>query len=229
MEDVTIPGKEQVVWDAKFRLVGPDGSLGSDYLPSSLQPIGGSHRNFEKLCSALNSVRKYVLKIDAGGNAPIDQTIAINARIVQPPDIIDPQQAVSDTGDSGAGGDAHFQKVGPRVYTVSNGAVDPPKQDTAAAVKSSSFTQREILTTINSRDGTILTRSENKTFPSVTSTSFNGSTTSCARPPPDLRNVPGCHKPPTVTIHTPKTLRIQQEYYAQRSLPAAQPMSRGFI
>jgi len=218
MTDVTIPGQEKVVWDAKFRLVGPDGSLGSDYLPSSLPPIGGEVQNFHKLCSALNSMNKYTLKISAGGNAPIDQKIALSSRIVQPPALIDPQIAASRDPESAIAdmSEAKFQKVGPRIYPVGGPDAPPASNDTRPAVSTSSFSEREILNSLDSRDGTVFTKSENRMFPSVTSTSF-----ACTRPPPDLRNVPGCHQPPTVTIHTPKTLQVQQQY--QQYMAAGQP------
>ena len=182
MTDVTLPGQEKMVWDAKFRLMGPDGSLGSDYLPSSQAPIGGEMQNFHKLCSALNSFRTYKLKVLAGGDSPIDQTIVLNAKIVQPPELIDPRNVGNSENVDGGQLGGSMKAVGPRMYQV--GAAS----DTVGAIRSSSFAQQD--------DGTMLMQGESRSFPSVTSTSFNCEINK-------LKNPEYCHKPPTVTIHSP--------------------------
>ncbi len=191
MTDITFPGQEKVVWDAKFRLTGPDGSIGSDYLPSSLPAIGGEVQTFHKLCSALNSYHTYKLKVAAGGDAPIDQTIVMNAKIVQPGELLDPAVAAANPSSVVEAGSGYgsMKMVGPRLYTV--GA--PPASDTAPAVRSSSFAE-----VVSQNDGTIVMRGEGANpVPSVTATSFG---CGCGEQP---TNPPNCYKPPTVTVHYP--------------------------
>jgi hypothetical protein len=220
MQDVTNPGQPKLVWNAKFRLNGPDNSVGSDYLPSSMPPIQATDNfAFHKLCSAINTVRTYQLKIEAGGNAPINQTIIMNSRIVKPCSEIDPNVAAQGGGGTYLSSTANsttttrLQEIGPRLYSASGG----PQSDTAAAVRSSSFATRHVFTTLNKDDGIMLISShESNKFPAVTSTSFA-----------KTGNLPvGCHKSPTVTIHTPKSLQTQREYQSLISGGGTPPQQR---
>lgn len=223
MEDITIPGKERVIWDAKFRLTGPDGSLGSDYLPSSLPPIGGYPRNFHKMCSALNSWRMYKLNVEAGGDAPISQTIVMKASIVKPTKLIHPLKAGQKEAKTGNTG-ASLKRTGPRLFKLDG---DAPATDSASAVRNSSFAtsfacRYEALgepgPDTYAADRTILIKPQMSGFPSLTATSFaavpphkhtafnRGGDDGCGcDDAPTPTNPPGCHKPPTVTIHMPRT------------------------
>lgn len=204
MTDITFPGKERVVWDAKFRLTGPDGSLGSDYLPSSLAPIGGEVQNFHKMCSAINSWRMYKLKILAGGDAPIDQTIVMKSTIFKIPELIDPAKAgKTDESLAGAGKDeASLKIVGKRLFSTSGA----PSKDSVGAVATSSFACRSEVTGMPDEStyrasSSLAVRPEVRGFPSVTSTSFADDCCECGPNAPP-KNPPGCHKPVTVTIHS---------------------------
>jgi hypothetical protein len=212
MQDITNPGQPKLVWNARFRLTGPDGSLGSDYLPSSLPPMPAQDNfAFHKLCSAVNSGHKYQLKIEAGGNAPINQTIVMDARIVKPCSEIDPSVAASGGGavtESAIKDGSRIQATGPRLYSASGG----PRSDSSPAVTTSSFAARHVLTTLNKDDGRMLISAEPKRFPAVTATSFT------------KRLPEGCHKAPTVTIHTPKSLQVQQDY--QRLVSGGYPQQQ---
>ena len=213
MQDITNPGQPKLMWNARFRLTGPDGSLGSDYLPSSLPPMPAQDNfAFHKLCSAVNSGHKYQLKIEAGGNAPVNQTIVMDARIVKPSSEIDPSVAASGGGavaPSGAPKDgSRIQETGPRLYSASGG----PRSDTSPAL-AASFASRHVLTTLNKDDGTMLITAEPKRFASITATSFSD------------RVPAGCHEAPRVTFHTPKSLQIQQDY--QRIMSGGQPTMMG--
>jgi hypothetical protein len=218
--DVTGPGEPKLMWDAKFRLAGPDGSPGSDYLPSSHAPIGGSHPNFHKMCSALNSWRTYKLTVDAGGEAPIQQSIVMKAYIVHPDKLIDPLKAGQSEGGGSIDDGTSIKVTGPRLFAQDS----EPKTDAVAAVKKSSFATsfacRENLIGFPDRntyaaDSTFSIRPESRTFPSVTasyftsrdhdSTSFPGAEESCCNCAPELKNPPNCHKLPTVTIHMPQS------------------------
>jgi hypothetical protein len=213
MTDITFPGKERVVWDAKFRLTGPDGSLGSDYLPSSLQPIGGETQTFRKMCSAINSWRTYKLKVLAGGDAPIDQTIVMKASIFQPTKIIHPAKAGKTEAPTQAS-KASMKVTGPRLFRVGG----EPGNDSAPAVRSSFACRYETVgspgpDTYAASNLPILIKPQMRGFPSVTATTFaarnhastsfpDGDCCDCGGAP--LKNPPGCHKPPTVTIHVPR-------------------------
>jgi hypothetical protein len=201
MLDVTNPGVPKTVWNARFSLRGPDNSLGSDYLPSSLAPTPAQDNfAFHKLCSAVNSSRTYQLKIEAGGNAPINQTIVMNSRIVKPFSEIDSSVSASGSADSATaslGKDgSRLQLLGPRLYSQNGG----PTSDSVAAIPSarSSFAVRHVMTALDQDDGRMLISGEPNRFTAVTATSF------CGRLPK------GCHRPPIVTIHTPKSLQTQQ-------------------
>ena len=205
VRDITLPNQEKEVWDAKFRLMGPDGSAGSDYLPSSLPPIGGETQTFHKLCSALNSFRTYKVKVLAGGEAPIDQTIVLNAKIVQPPELIDPTVAASEQGGAVGGLGGKMTALGPRMYEVGAsandqvGALNGAKASSFASTSSFACAGEKNLFTSRS----VLVQPESRTFPALTPTAFNDC---CGCAPP--KNPPGCHKPPTVTIHMPTRLGL---------------------
>lgn len=194
LTDITIPGGEKTVWDAKFRLTDPAGNPGSDYLPSSAAPLEGGQ--FHKLCSALNSFRTYRLKVEAGGEAPIDQTIVLNAKIVQPPELIDPALAGQSDPGTVPGLSGSMKATGPRMYEVGG----PDQVPALGAAKASSFASFGDMRFV---DKSILVRPESRTFPSVTSTSFADC---CGCEPP--KNAPGCHQPPTVTIHIPSRVGL---------------------
>jgi len=193
MTDITIPGQEKVVWDANFRLTQPDGSLGGKYLPSSQAPIGGEMQNFHKVCAPLNSWHVYKMKILAGGQAPIDQTMVLKTYLVKPDSLMDPvkgaQGAMGDSAKANTGV-VSMKATGPR---FSEAQASPPASDAVPAVASSFSAVQKL-----SQDGTVLIRPDQRHFPSVTSTSFGG----CNRAL-KLKNPEGCHKPPTVTIHSP--------------------------
>ena len=204
MRDITIPGNEQKVWHESFRLAQPDGSLGGKYLPSSQPAIDRTDSyHFHKLCSAMNSWRVYKLKIRAGGQAPIDQTMVLKTYIVKPDLLVDPVNAAE--GGAGAtggkvesGGVVSIKATGPRFSETS-----APASDTASAVKASSFAVREDEFLVKN-GGTVLMRPDQRHFPSITTTSFAQSSVLCGgQPAPVLKNPMGCHNPPTVTIQTP--------------------------
>jgi len=216
MTDITFPGKERVVWDAKFRLTGPDGSLGSDYLPSSLPPIGGEVQNFHKMCSAINSWRMYKLKVLAGGDAPVDQTIVMKATIVKPPTLIHPARVGKAASAPTQATQESMKKTGARLFVVDGKA---PSADSVGALRQSSFACRS--ESIASPDNNtyqgskaLLIRPQMRGFPSVTSTTFadNHNQTSfnknddCCGCGSNVapKNPEGCHKPPTVAIHMPR-------------------------
>ena len=227
MTDITSPGQERLVWDAKFRLTGPDGSLGSDYLPSSLPPIGGEVQSFHKLCSALNSFRLFKLKVLAGGDAPIDQSMVMKATIVQPPELLDPNAAPAGAAPDAAGGDkvvSSLKATGDRMYAVDgNGQPVPPMADSVGPIRASSFAQHHDTSfsqhsTSFGRNvdiyravgGGVTVQPERSGVPAVTATSFAGEDGGCScggdSDPPPLTNPPNCHKPPTVTIHMPNQM-----------------------
>jgi hypothetical protein len=196
MKDVTIPGQERDIWSAKFRLTGPDGSLGSDYLPSSEKPLNDDVMNtpFHKLCAAVNSYRQYKLHIEAGGEAPIQQNIFLKAKIFQPTELIDPRKAGGSEGGEVGDSDVSMKATGPRMFVVDGKS---PATDTAPAVRPSYLASKSLRIPTEMRG-----------FPSVTSTSFQDTSTGeedqCCQCAPAPKNPPGCHKPPTVTIHFPR-------------------------
>jgi hypothetical protein len=205
MTDVTFPGQRNVVWDAKFRLNGPDGSPGSDYLPSSLAPLGGDAVTFKKLCSAVNTKHEYELKVQAGGDAPISQTIAMDATIVQKPELLDPSVALSAGAnpEEAGSGYASMKMVGPRLYTVGGPGGTPPTSQTAPAIRSSAFIE---MPNQDRHDGQMFIRGEGANpVPSVTATSFAEPTCGCGEKPV---NPPHCYKPPTVTVHYPNPMTM---------------------
>lgn len=217
VKDITIPGSEsKTVWNANFLLNNTDTPGGSDYLPSSAQPIGGDMQSFHKLCSALNSYRTYKLHLVGGGQAGFDQTIVLTAKIVQPPEMIDPTVAGGIDGETSnlSAGDS-LKAVGPRLIEIGG---NPPQSDQVPALngaRTSSFAQTNF-PTISNNDGTILIQPESRTFPAVTSTTFADkpsavtSTTfaDCCGECAPKKNLPGCHQPPTVTIHIPNRLGL---------------------
>lgn len=215
MKDISIPGKERDVWNQRFRLTGPDGSLGSDYLPSSLPALpddGVFNTPFHKLCAAVNSYRKYMLHVEAGGEAPITgQKIVFTAKIIQPPEMIDPAKAGNSEGGE-VDGTGSMKATGPRLFVVDGKS---PAGDSAPAIRSSSFADTTSFacryeataspgpnTYLASKS--LLSQPQIRGFPAVTATSFSGEDDQCCQCNAAPKNAPGCHKPPTVTIHFPR-------------------------
>lgn len=209
--DVTFPGNERLIWDAKFRL--PDG--GSTFLPPNADAIGGKVPNFQKMCSALNSWRNYKVEVMAGGDAPIDQSLFLRSEIITKPDLIDP--ATAESQDPGipevAQGGATIRATAPSIL-VDQSARGPPSTTDAVpatnfktgafAIRSTtSFAQTTDTSHYYVKDGTVFVNKENSGFPAVTATTFTQNDDCCCGPKAPISNPPGCHKPPVVTIHTP--------------------------
>ena len=198
MDDITRPGHERPMWEQRFRLTQPDGSLGGKYLPSSQAPISQEGMSFHKMCAPMNSWHVYKLHITAGGQAAIDQTMVLKTYIVKPDSLMDPTK-IGKEGSAAesvtSSGVVSMKSTGERFSEMTS----PPGADTASAVKASSFAGKYL-----AQSGPILIRSDQRHFPSATVTSFaDEDCCGCDSDLHPLKNPIGCHNPPIVTIHTP--------------------------
>lgn len=203
MQDVTNPSQPRPMWDARFRLMNANGEPGKTRLESSDVPIGGDHREFTRLCGPIESWRTYKVRVTAGGEAPIDHTMMLRSVIMKLPTMSADGQTVPGS-DSALPDGGSIKAVGERMTAIG----EPPADDSAPAVKSSSFAtsfaQADASHPFYARDGTVLLPPQLRGFPAVTSTSF-ADDNECPAPEP-VKNPPFCHKVPTVSIHVPSQL-----------------------